>query len=163
MIRALLILIFLTVPAFAEPIIKDAFSPHQGATSLVVKTIGAAHKSIRMAAYYLTSHSIAAALIDAKSRGVLVFVVLDKSQRTTPHSLAQWLRENNISVRINDNYRIMHNKFIIVDDSTLETGSFNYTSSAENANAENVLVVRNAPAVITDYLAQWNKLWAEAN
>jgi phosphatidylserine/phosphatidylglycerophosphate/cardiolipin synthase-like enzyme len=164
MIRACCLILMLLCPAAgAAPQLEDAFSPEQGATSLVLRTVGEAKHSIRVAAYSFTSHPIAEALVAAQGRGVNVMVVLDKSQREGRGSLFAYLLQNSVPTRINEKYHIMHDKFIIVDDSILETGSFNFTAAAENANAENILVVREAPAVIADYLAQWGKLWAEAN
>ena len=56
----------------------------------------------------------------------------------------------------------MHNKFMIIDSKTLELGSFNYTRSAEEKNAENVLVLHSKKA-IKDYSNQWQMLWDEAD
>ena len=42
----------------------------------------------------------------------------------------------------------MHNKFMIIDEKTIENGGFNYTFQAERANAENVLVITNAAACL---------------
>ena len=56
----------------------------------------------------------------------------------------------------------MHDKFIVIDDSTLELGSFNYTTAAEKRNAENVLVIHGSGKVVQDYARQWRKLWNEA-
>jgi phosphatidylserine/phosphatidylglycerophosphate/cardiolipin synthase-like enzyme len=39
---------------------------------------------------------------------------------------------------------IAHNKVMILDGQTVITGSFNFTKSAEESNAENVLVIRDA-------------------
>jgi len=142
-----------------EQAIVDAFSPRQGATELVVSTIDKARQSVRVAAYSFTSHSIADALVQAHQRGVDVEVVLDKSQRK--RSLAGFLKENGVPVRINSHYAIMHNKFMIIDGKVLELGSFNYTKSAEEKNAENVLVLRNRTKIIKDYTTQWQKLWDE--
>ncbi len=36
---------------------------------------------------------------------------------------------------------IAHNKVIIIDGKIVETGSFNFTYSAQHRNAENVLVI----------------------
>ena len=44
----------------------------------------------------------------------------------------------------------MHDKFMIIDAATLETGSFNFTRAAEYENAENVLVIRG-PAMVGGY------------
>jgi type I site-specific restriction-modification system R (restriction) subunit len=119
-------------------------------------TIDKARQSVRVAAYSFTSHPIADALVEAHQRGVDVEVVLDKSQRK--RSLAGFLKESGIPVRINRHYAIMHNKFIIIDAKVLELGSFNFTKAAEERNAENVLVLRDQPQIITDYTDQWQKL-----
>lgn len=51
---------------------------------------------------------------------------------------------------------------MIVDGLTIQLGSFNYTKSAEESNAENVLVVSNNYALVTAYLNQWQKFWSES-
>jgi phosphatidylserine/phosphatidylglycerophosphate/cardiolipin synthase-like enzyme len=98
--------------------------------------------------------------VDAYRRGLDVKVVLDKSQNS-PRSLAAFLQENGVPMRINSHYAIMHNKFMIIDDDVLELGSFNYTQAAEERNAENVMVIHDTPRVIADYARQWKKLWIE--
>ena len=78
----LLVLAAPSITAYADDItIQDAFSPHQGATTLIVRTISEARKSIWVAAYSFTSHPIAEALVDAHNKGIDVQVVMDKSQR----------------------------------------------------------------------------------
>lgn len=154
-------LILLPATSFGQSTIERAFSPHQGATELVVNTIGEAHRSISMAAYSFTSRPIAEALVDACNRGVDVRVVLDKSQRTNA-LLSRLFDGSCVHTRINYRYAIMHDKFIIVDDDTVELGSFNYTKAAENNNAENVLVLHDVPTVAHDYGTQWIKLWDES-
>jgi phosphatidylserine/phosphatidylglycerophosphate/cardiolipin synthase-like enzyme len=55
----------------------------------------------------------------------------------------------------------MHDKFLIVDGQTLETGSFNFTAAAEARNAENVLVLHDA-ALAQQFEQQWERLWNES-
>ncbi len=50
---------------------------------------------------------------------------------------------------------------MVIDGETLETGSFNYSSSAEYKNAENVLVHHDA-AVARRYAQEWQRLWDES-
>lgn len=57
-------------------------------------------------------------------------------------------------------HAIMHYKFIVVDGETVETASFNFTSSAESRNAENVLVLHDA-TVAAQYGQEWEQLWDE--
>jgi len=161
-IRCFALLLFLPVLAFAQIATEEAFSPSQGSTALIVRTIGEAHQSIRVAAYTFTSHTIAEALANAHKRGVNVRVVLNKSQRTNRSSVAGWLGDTGIPVRFNGRYAIMHDKFLIIDDITLETGSFNFTKAAETRNAENVIVIHDDPNAVANFTQQWEKLWREA-
>jgi phosphatidylserine/phosphatidylglycerophosphate/cardiolipin synthase-like enzyme len=49
-----------------------------------------------------------------------------------------------VRVRVDYEYAIMHDKFIVVDGETVEEGSFNYTAPAESKNAgERVCVARS--------------------
>ena len=148
-------------PVCAQQDVAVAFSPHQGATSLIVETINAAQTSVKMAAYSFTSPLIAAALVNACNHGRDVKVVLDKSQRKSG-VLSHYFASTCVELRINSRYAIMHNKFIIVDDKTVQLGSFNYTKAAENKNAENVMVLYDMPIVAKEYSSQWTKLWNES-
>jgi len=142
--------------------VEVAFSPDMGATDLVVKAIGEARKAIRVAAYSFTSKPIAQALLDAHKRGIDVEVVVDKSQAREKYSSAVFLADVGIPTRIDYRYAIMHSKFMIIDGANVETGSFNYTTAAETKNAENVMVIRNDPALARQYEADWEGLWNES-
>jgi phosphatidylserine/phosphatidylglycerophosphate/cardiolipin synthase-like enzyme len=52
----------------------------------------------------------------------------------------------------------MHCKFIVVDGVTLETSSFNFTASADNKNAENVLVIHDG-TVAYRFGREWERMW----
>ncbi len=56
----------------------------------------------------------------------------------------------------------MHNKFMIIDSHSIETGSFNYTKNAASHNAENVIYLRNRPDITKKYTQEFNRLWNEA-
>lgn len=139
-----------------------AFSPKQGATSLIIKTIQNSNKYIYVAAYSFTSLPIAEELAAAQQRGVDIKIMLDHSQKNGRGNLLDYLKYAAIPTRINNKYKIMHNKFMIVDGTTLQLGSFNYSNSAEERNAENVLVIHNNQQLATTYLHQWQKLWQES-
>lgn len=148
--------------AWAEPTFEVAFSPNGGATELITKAIGEAHQSIRLVGYGFTSKPIAQALLEAQKRGVDVRVVLDRSNVTARYSGATFLANVGIPVRIDFQHVITHDKFIVVDSELIETGSFNFTAAAEHSNAENVLVIRNAPQLAELYLSNWVTLWNES-
>ncbi len=54
----------------------------------------------------------------------------------------------------------MHNKFVVIDDSHLITGSFNWTVQAGKTNQENLLVVDN-PYYIEKYNTEFEALWKQ--
>ena len=54
----------------------------------------------------------------------------------------------------------MHNKFMIVDNVFVMTGSFNWTFQAGKSNQENLLVVDH-PFYLERYNAEFEKLWTE--
>jgi phosphatidylserine/phosphatidylglycerophosphate/cardiolipin synthase-like enzyme len=134
------------------------FSPNGGCTQAVVHAIDAARVSIRMQAFSFTSLPIAKALVAAKNRApaVDVQVVLDKSQQTERYSVADFLLHAGIPVKIDAVHAIAHNKVIIIDDAVVVTGSFNFTSSAEERNAEN-LIILHRPDLALVYAANWTE------
>ncbi len=119
------------------------FSPRGGATDALVEELGKAKASIIVQAYSFTSAPIAQALKDASQRGVKVRVVLDKSQRGEKYTSATFLVRAGIPVWIDASHQIAHNKVMVLDDETLVTGSFNFTKSAEQSNAENLLILKD--------------------
>jgi phosphatidylserine/phosphatidylglycerophosphate/cardiolipin synthase-like enzyme len=46
-------------------------------------------------------------------------------------------------VRVDTAHAIAHNKVIVIDGSTVVTGSFNFTRAAQEKNAENLLNVKS--------------------
>ncbi len=121
------------------------FSPHGGATEAVVQALDQATNIVRVQAYSFTSAPIARALVDAAHRGVKVEVILDKSQRTEKYSEADFLKNEGIRTLIDDQHAIAHNKIMIIDEYLVLTGSFNFTTAAEEHNAENLLVINDPP------------------
>ncbi len=135
------------------------FSPSGGCTEAVVKALGGAKSSILIQAYSFTSSPIAKALVEAARRGVKVELLLDKSQRTEKYSSADFVAHEGIPTRIDAAHAIAHNKVMVIDGTTVLTGSFNFTKAAEEHNAENLLVIQD-PALADKYAANW-KVHAE--
>ena len=60
----------------AEDTTEIGFSPHGGITSMIVRELNDAQKSIAVQAYSFTNAEIAKALVDAFKRGLEVRVIL---------------------------------------------------------------------------------------
>ena len=136
------------------PAVEVHFSPRGGCTEAIVGELDAARQSVLVQAYSFTSAPIAQALVKAHQRGVRVEVILDKSQKTEKYSSADFLAHAGIPTCLDEHHAIAHNKIMIVDGQVVLTGSFNFTKSAEEHNAENLLVLRDV-ALAARYTSNW--------
>ena len=158
---ALAVLLSISSVSRAEPSVQVGFSPEGSARTLVLETIGSAKHSIQMLAYAFQAPDIMQALVDAEKRGVDVRVVIDKKRNVgkTSKKAMDFVTSNGVELRTNDQFHIHHDKTIIVDGTTVETGSFNFALSAETVNSENVVVIRDMPEVSRQYIAHWQSRW----
>jgi len=136
--------------------IQVYFSLSDSPTAAIIETLDNAKESVHVQAYSFTSAPIAAALKRAHDKGVAVRVILDKSQMSDKYTSATFLKRAGIAVWIDSKHAIAHNKVMVVDGQTVITGSFNFTKSAEERNAENLLVI-NDERIANQYLANWER------
>jgi phospholipase D len=135
------------------------FSPKGGCVDMVVYWIGRANQSVHVLMFILSLDSIADALISAHNRGVEVKVVLDKSQSYSQFAV---LKAAGIEVRNDTNWEgIMHDKVAIIDHSIVLTGSFNWTTTAENNNNENLIVIHSVDIALR-YDSEFQKIWSQS-
>ena len=117
------------------------FSPKGGCEAAIVKAIQDAKATIAVLAYSFTSEPIAKALVKANDRGLAVSVVFDKDTVKNPKDATKRILKSNVEVMVDSEHAIAHNKVMVIDESIVITGSFNFTNAAENKNAENVLII----------------------
>lgn len=134
------------------------FSPNGGCQNAIIQEINKAEKTIDIAMYYFTSREIAQELVKKKNNGIKIRIVLDKSQETQTYSKSRYLTKNGFEIRYHMGNGLMHNKFAIIDEKTLITGSFNWTSTAEQKNEENLLVISDNN-LTKKYQEQFEYLW----
>jgi phosphatidylserine/phosphatidylglycerophosphate/cardiolipin synthase-like enzyme len=128
------------------------FSPDGGCEQAVRVQIQKATESIYIMAYYLTDKNIIEELIKAMRRGVKVAIVIDDAGDNSPDLKA--FRDAGGKHWIDKKHAIMHNKVMVIDQSVLVTGSFNFTRNVEERNAENLLIIRH-PVLAGKYLENW--------
>lgn len=137
-----------------RPQISVKFSPNGGITQSIVDTVLEAKDTIKVQAFSFTSLSIAEALIAAKTRGVDVQVVLDRENLFNKSSVIKTLYNSGITIYIDDQHTIAHNKVIIIDRCLVFTGSFNFSRNAETKNAENSVLI-NDRQITTQFIENW--------
>jgi phosphatidylserine/phosphatidylglycerophosphate/cardiolipin synthase-like enzyme len=142
------------------------FSPEGTSLETVTRAIEAvtgSNATILVAAYEFTSRPIAEALIAAEKRGVTVAVVADTTENEKQYSKVHDLIAAGIPVRFDNTLAMLHSKYIVLNKTAVETGSFNYTAAAaSNKHAENACVFRHAPKMADRFVRDWKALWNEA-
>jgi len=150
-----------TIPAVGQ--IEVAFSPNEGSEALVVKVIGSAKKEVLLLAYSFTSAPVTRALLDAQKRGAQVRLVVDykdnviEDRSGKSKAALSALSTAGADVRTIAVYPIAHDKVVIVDRNTVETGSFNYSAAAASKNSENVLVNWSNPDLASFYVKHFTR------
>lgn len=139
------------------------YSPQGGCEAAIVAALADAKSEVRMMAYAFTSKPILEALTAAKARGVDVQAVLDWKASLEASSLDAELAVS-VPVRLDRKHPIMHDKVMVIDERVIVTGSFNFTSAAENHNAENLLILDCEAGGPLGYLpsayrANWQLHW----
>ncbi|HZZ82150.1 MAG TPA: phospholipase D family protein, partial [Gemmataceae bacterium] len=122
-----------------------------GCQEAIVAELKKARHEILVQAYSFTADPLTFALVEAKKNGVIVEIVLDKSNEVDRYSDLHFFIENQMDVKIDHNHAIAHNKIIIIDKKVLITGSYNFTNQAENENAENLMIVTGHPELVAWY------------
>ena len=126
-------------------------SPKGGCTDALVRELRQARREVLVQAYSFTSKPVAQALIDAKARGVRVEILLDKSNEQETYTELSHFVQQGLTPLIDAHHAIAHNKVMIIDRRTLVTGSFNFTHQAEHENAENLVVIKGFPELVSLY------------
>lgn len=129
---------------------------------IVLEGIEKARESIYIAAYAFTRTRIAAALVQAHQRGVRIEMKMDVNQAdyVGAQRLIEYLRNAGIPITLihtAGDYSAMHNKFMVFDMRWVVTGSYNFTTTAQVSNWEN-LVWLDSPDMAEQYKQAWNAI-----
>lgn len=151
----------------AEGNVEWAFEPWDDAEAAVIRVIDAARDQLLLQSYVFTSKRIARALLRAAARGVRVEVLADAAMHRRPGgNVLPMLVDGGIPVALETRYAAAHNKVLIADPDGAHpatvTGSYNFTWSAARRNAENIVILRDHPALARAFAANWRRHRAEA-
>jgi phosphatidylserine/phosphatidylglycerophosphate/cardiolipin synthase-like enzyme len=138
--------------------IRSYFSPNGGTAAAIIAEINNAHTSIDIAAYEITYTPIVTAILAAKQRGVSCRIIIDPKADNSKAKNLRALNAAAIPIRADHHEKLMHNKYAILDATTLITGSYNWSNDAELRNAENTLILRD-PQTIADFAADFANHW----
>jgi phosphatidylserine/phosphatidylglycerophosphate/cardiolipin synthase-like enzyme len=138
------------------------FSAEDHVISNLIALVNDAKVNIRFLSFSFTDHPLAQAMLDRSAVGVDVKGVFETFGSNSLRSELKTFWCARIPVRQDGNSSFLHDKILIIDDSIVVTGSLNYSSNADDANEENVVILDNAE-IASLYLQEFEKLWNQAH
>ncbi|MGN0018219.1 MAG: phosphatidylserine/phosphatidylglycerophosphate/cardiolipin synthase family protein [Candidatus Gastranaerophilaceae bacterium] len=145
-----------------DSIISVYFSPKDRTIdNILIPLINNAKKYIYIPTFIITHKPVTQALIDAKTRGVDIKIIIDATSANNKYSTHQQLRDNKILVKTENYAGKMHAKSLIIDDKYVIVGSMNLSKNGNSKNDENILVIENpnlAKYYKDFFVYQWGKI-----
>lgn len=122
--------------------------------------INKAQKSIFIAVAWFTNKNIFNALINKAKAGCKVSLIIsnDEINAGSPINFLELERYGSKCYRVgNGETELMHNKFCVIDFSTVITGSYNWSYKAET-NFENIIVNQNDTALAEQFIKEFEQI-----
>ncbi len=143
---------------FTNPSCPPVDERQGGLDELIAADIRQATQRIDIAAFDLDSLPLIDALIEVRQRGLEVRVVVDDEYN--PASTTNRLRRNGISVVEDQRSTLQHNKFIVLDEQTVWTGSMNFTTNGVYCNNNNLVRI-SAPELAANYTLEMEEMFID--
>ena len=112
-----------------------------------------------------TRTDLAKEVIAAADRGLTTEVVIDHySGKGASRYIVELLKNSNVAVRLSRGGPLLHYKFLQIDNTTLVSGSANWTKAAFTQNDDCFIVIHNLTEEQNQKLnALWEVIWAETS
>ncbi|MCB9450735.1 MAG: phospholipase [Anaerolineaceae bacterium] len=141
--------------------VQVLFAPEDEVVPTMIQLLSGAKSSIRFMAFSFTLSDVGNVLLNQAQNGVSVTGIFETTGSETAFSELTPLFCAGLPVRQDGNGYVFHHKVFIVDDTTVLTGSFNFSASARDSNDENIVIISD-PDLAAQYIAEFNRRWAEA-
>lgn len=134
------------------------FSPGDECRRKIAALLRQAQRSADICVFTITDDRLAESILETHRRGVEIRIISDDEKAYDRGSDIYRLGAEGVRFRVDRSEHHMHHKFAVFDRHTLLTGSYNWTRSAAEHNAENVLVTDDA-RLVAPYLRKFEQLW----
>lgn len=125
----------------------------------IIEKLRNTEKSLDICMYLLTSSDISDILLMLLTRGVFIRIIVD-SQMVDEAFGAKMLplRKEYVPIRLIKTSFMMHNKFAVIDNKVVITGSANWTKQGFSGNYENIAILDH-PKIARKYSEYFQLLW----
>ena len=143
-------------------LVENAFSPDGGVADRILDVLRTARSSVHVMAFAFTRTDFGDVLLERSQAGVTIQAVFERRQVASgSDAVYNLFSAAGIPARLDGNPYNLHTKAIIVDESIVVFGSFNFSRNAEERNNENVLIVHDAELAAL-FEAEFARVWAQA-
>lgn len=140
--------------------IEAVFSPKGSIYDKTVSDfIKNAKNNIKISVFVLTRYDMVKDLIEAKTRGVEIKIIMDATGALNYKKQSEMLRREGIKVKVENWGGKNHEKTISIDDKILVMGSANFSYNASLRNDENTLIIYDTD-ITKFYNGYFDKLFA---
>ena len=141
--------------------LENYFSPEDSVGAQIIRWLGAARQDVHFLAFSFTHNGIGDAMLERARAGVEIGGIFEASDALANGSQYPRLKQAGLDVALSRNPWLLHDKLILIDGHIVILGSFNFSSSADRANDENVLIVDD-PALTAAFESEYQRIRAEA-
>ena len=130
----------------------------------IINHILQAESDLKICVAWFTDVDIYKSILEVQKKGVLVYVIIANHEfnKKSKVDFKEFLQNKgyvgyigNLNDNVSD--KLMHNKFCIIDNDLVITGSYNWTFKAR-MNEENVIVIRNQANVISKFAEKFESI-----
>ena len=119
------------------------FSPDDNIERIILERLKKAKKSVYFLAFSFTSNRLGEEMVTLRKKGIAVYGVIEKIGSDTKESEYVKLKLEGVQAKLDKNRNRMHHKVIIIDESLVITGSYNFSKNANEKNDENIIILNN--------------------
>jgi hypothetical protein len=126
----------------------------------IIELLQTAKSEVFVASAWFNDNELYDALLSLP-RTVKVKVLIKKDEE---RNTLDWMNLGDCGIKVyqlikeSEGRSLMHNKFCVIDNETVITGSYNWTNGANYNNYENIVVIQNDDELCEQYIAQFNDL-----
>ncbi|AMR33677.1 hypothetical protein A0256_20705 [Mucilaginibacter sp. PAMC 26640] len=132
--------------------------------SALISALEIASQKVVIAVAWFNNERLFASILRAARRDVqVILLIINDRMNNRPGGLAfQRLIDSGVIFHFSKGKRLMHNKFCIIDNNAVFTGSYNWTYAAETSNQENLIKIEDEKTA-SYYFEAFNTLLLSAN
>lgn len=146
--------LYFTTPHYPDEPATRVENIQQG----LIEAINSAQKRLDIAIYELDLEDVGDAILAARDRGVEVRIVTDSDTLEEDETLIR-LDKADLPVVPDERGAIMHNKFVVVDDLAVWTGSWNFTVNGTFRNNNNAIYIHSVE-LARNYTAEFEEMFS---